>query len=58
MVKRLNAEFTLKDCLFGNVEITKNTDPDKHLIQDMKFDLILVHLFLFQILIRVKMPLF
>ena len=25
----LNAEFTLKDCLFGNIKITKNTDPDK-----------------------------
>ena len=25
-----NAEFTLKDCLFGNVKITKNADPDKY----------------------------
>ena len=26
----LNAEFTLKDCLFRNVQITKNADPDKY----------------------------
>ena len=26
----LNAKFTLKDCLFGNVKITKNADPDKY----------------------------
>ena len=26
----LNAEFTLKDCLFGNVRITKNADPNKY----------------------------
>ena len=26
----LNAEFTLKDCLFGNVRITKNTDSNKY----------------------------
>ena len=25
-----NAKFTLKDCLFGNVEITKNADPNKY----------------------------
>ena len=26
----LNAEFTLKDCLFGAVKSTKNADPDKY----------------------------
>ena len=26
----LNAKFTLKDCLFGNVKITKNVDPNKY----------------------------
>ena len=26
----LNAKFTLKDCLSGNVELTKNADHDKH----------------------------
>ena len=25
-----NAELTLKDCLFGNVKITKNADPEKY----------------------------
>ena len=28
--KDSNAEFTLKDCLFGNVKITKNVNPDKY----------------------------
>ena len=28
--KDLNAEFTLKDCWYGNVKITKNADPDKY----------------------------
>ena len=27
--KDLNAEFTLKNCLFGNVKITKKVDLDK-----------------------------
>ena len=26
----LNADFTLKDCLFGAAELTKNADPDKY----------------------------
>ena len=26
----LNTDFTLKDCLFGSVKITKNADPDKY----------------------------
>ena len=26
----LNAKFTLKDCFFGNVKITKNNDPDEY----------------------------
>ena len=26
----LNNEFTLKDCLFGNVRITKNANPNKY----------------------------
>ena len=28
--QNLNAEFTLKYCLFENVKITKNADPDKY----------------------------
>ena len=27
----LNANFTLQDCLFGNVRVTKNADPNKYL---------------------------
>ena len=26
----LNADFSLKDCLFGAVKFTKNVDSDKH----------------------------
>ena len=26
----LNAKFTVKDCLFGNVKIAKNADPNKY----------------------------
>ena len=26
----LNSDFTLKDCLFGCIELAKNADPDKH----------------------------
>ena len=26
----LNTDFTLKACLFGDVKLAKNTDPDKH----------------------------
>ena len=28
--KDLNTTFTLGDCLFGAVNLTKNTDPDKY----------------------------
>ena len=28
--QELNAKFTLKDCLFGNVKITKNADSNKY----------------------------
>ena len=28
--KDLNIDFTLKDCLFGSVKLTKNFDPDKY----------------------------
>ena len=27
--RRLKTDFTLKDCLFGGVKLTKNDDPDK-----------------------------
>ena len=26
----LNTDFTVGNCLFGSVKLTKNTDPDKH----------------------------
>ena len=28
--QHLNAEFTIKYCLFGNVRITENADPNKY----------------------------
>ena len=28
--KELSIDFTLKDCLFGTIKLTKNTDPDKY----------------------------
>ena len=30
MVKNLNTDFILKNCLFGSVKLTKNTDADKY----------------------------
>ena len=28
-LRNLNTDFTLKNCLFGSVKLTKNVDPDK-----------------------------
>ena len=30
MVKNLNTDLILKNCLFGSVKLTKNIDPDKY----------------------------
>ena len=40
MVKYLNTNFTLADCLFGVVKLTKNADPDKygHIVYRTEFD--------------------
>ena len=29
-LRNLNIDFTLKNCLFGSVKLTKNADPDKY----------------------------
>ena len=29
-LRNLNTDFTLKNCLFGSVKVTKNTDLDKY----------------------------
>ena len=29
-LRNLNTDFTLKNCLFGSVKLTKNADPDKY----------------------------
>ena len=41
----LNINFTLKNCLFGSIKLTKNDDPDKYSCSGMELDLILVHIF-------------
>ena len=30
MVKKFSTDFTLKNCLFGSVKLTKNADPHKY----------------------------
>ena len=30
MLRNLNTDLTLKNCLFGSVKLTKNADPDKY----------------------------
>ena len=30
LLTNLNTDFTLKNCLFGSVKLTKNADPDKY----------------------------
>ena len=49
---------TVKDCLFGKVKITEILILINIFIQDMKLNMILIHIFQFQILIEVEMPLF
>ena len=34
MVKRFNTDFTLDNCLFGSLKLTKNSDPDKYRYTD------------------------
>ena len=33
----LNVHFTRKDCLFGAVKLTKNTDPDKNFYSKYRY---------------------
>ena len=30
LLRNLNTDFTLHNCLFGSVKLTKNSDPDKY----------------------------
>ena len=46
IVKRLNTDLTLSDCLFGTVKLTKNAHSDNSGYGDMVLHLIHVHLFL------------
>ena len=58
----LNAEFTVKDCLFGAAKLTKNANPNKYSYSGYGTEIPVltqeIHSFQFQILIGVKMPLF
>ena len=54
----LNAKFTLKDYLFGNVKITKNADPNKCSYSGYGIGFDSRSLFSIPILIGVKMSLF
>ena len=54
----LNADFTLKDCLFGAVKLTKNANPNKYSYSGYGIEIDSCSLFQFQILIGFKMSLF
>ena len=56
--KDLNADFTLKDCLFGAVKLNKNFDPDKYPYFGYGIGFDSRSLFCLKILIGVKMLLF
>ena len=53
-----NTDFTVKNCLFGDVKITKNAYPDKYSYLRYGIGLILVHFFNLQTLIGLKMSFF
>ena len=53
----LNSDFTLKDCLFGGVKLTKNVDQGKYIILVMILDLIHVLNFHYLTVAWVKMSL-
>ena len=54
----LNADFALKDCLFGSVKITKNADTDKYSYSGYRSGFDSQLLFSIPILTGVKMLLF
>ena len=35
-LRNLSTDFTLNDCLFGSVKLTKNADPDKYKYSGMR----------------------
>ena len=56
--KILNADFTLKDCLFGAVKLTKNADPDKYSYSRYGIGFDSRSLFHIQVLVGAKLLLF
>ena len=50
-LRNLNTNFTLNNCLFGSVKLTKNADPDKYNYSSYDI-LILLQIFYLQILLE------
>ena len=57
-VRNLNTDFTLKNCLFEFVKLSKSANPDKYKILATAQHLILVHNFHLQTKAWEKMSLF
>ena len=57
-LKNLNKYFTLGNCLFGSVELTKNTDLDKHKYTGYRIRFVLVQNLYLQMEVMEKMLLF
>ena len=51
MLRNSNTDFTLNNCLFGSVKLTKNADPDKYNYSSYDI-LILLQIFYLQILLE------
>ena len=56
--RSVNTYFTLNNCLFGSVKLTKNADPDKYKYSGYGMDLILIQNFHLQMEAWEKMILF
>ena len=57
-LKHLNKYFTLGNCLFGSVELIKNTDLDKHKYTGYRIRFVLVQNLYLQMQVMEKMLLF
>ena len=57
-LKNLNKYFTLGNCLFGSLELTKNTDLDKHKYTGYRIRFVLVQNLYLQMQVMEKMLLF
>ena len=57
-LRNLNTDFTLNNCLFGSVKLTKNADLDKHKYDGYDVKYILVENFYLQMRAMEKISLF